>query len=456
MLLDDVESGIWAGVFCVEVERLARGNTTDQGTVAQVFKYSDTKIYTPNKIYDPNDEYDEEYFEFGLFMARREYKRINQRLNNGRIASVKEGKWVGNKTPYGYDRFKLQKEKGFSLAPNQEEAPIIQEIFRLSTKERLSRDGIEKRLDELGIRNREGNKFSKATISCMLRNPVYAGFIRWGRRKQVKSTTSGKITISRPVQQEYLLTHGLHEPLVDIETWDMEQEKQRQNAPKVTKRSNGLQNPLAGLVICKECGTVMQRRPYNKDYPDGLICQNSKCDNISSHLYIVEDKLLEVIAEWIQGYDLELTPDEQNEDNNIHIITENTLKALNAELRGYEDKFNRLCGFYEDGSYDRAMFLERSKMIKADIERTQAKIMELEIKLRALKGEENNTQNFVPQVKHILDIYYSCDTEQRNKLLKTILEKVEYLKLERARKKTDPLDNFTLDIYPKLTKILKK
>ena len=93
-LLNDVEAGRWTGVLVMEVERLARGNTTDQGVVADTFKYSDTKIVTPNKVYDPGDEFDEEYFEFGLFMSRREYKTINRRLQRGRRASLSEGKYI--------------------------------------------------------------------------------------------------------------------------------------------------------------------------------------------------------------------------------------------------------------------------------------------------------------------------------------------------------------------------
>lgn len=80
-----MESGSKKDVFVMEVERLARGDTIDQGIVAQTFKYSNTKIITPMKIYDPNNEYDEEYFEFGLFMPRREYKTTNRRLQRGRI-----------------------------------------------------------------------------------------------------------------------------------------------------------------------------------------------------------------------------------------------------------------------------------------------------------------------------------------------------------------------------------
>ena len=70
-LLAEIEQGIWDGVLVVEVERLARGDTIDQGIVSQAFKLSDTKIITPVKVYDPNNEFDEEYFEFGLFMSRR-------------------------------------------------------------------------------------------------------------------------------------------------------------------------------------------------------------------------------------------------------------------------------------------------------------------------------------------------------------------------------------------------
>ena len=82
-------------------------------------------------MYDPDNEFDEEYFEFGLFMSRREYKTINRRLQRGRELSVSEGKFVGNIAPFGYDRVKLKDAKGYTLSINQNEAPIVKEIFRL-------------------------------------------------------------------------------------------------------------------------------------------------------------------------------------------------------------------------------------------------------------------------------------------------------------------------------------
>ena len=84
-LLSEVESGRWKGVLVMEIERLARGDTVDQGIVQRAFQYSGTLIVTPAKVYNPDNEFDEEYFEFGLFMSRREYKTIKRRMQTGRL-----------------------------------------------------------------------------------------------------------------------------------------------------------------------------------------------------------------------------------------------------------------------------------------------------------------------------------------------------------------------------------
>lgn len=107
-LLEEVNAGLYAGVLVVDLERLARGNSADQAYISQVFQFSGTKIITPAKVYDPSDEFDEEYFEFGLFMSRREYKTITRRLIRGRDSSASEGKYISSIAPYGYRRLKLR------------------------------------------------------------------------------------------------------------------------------------------------------------------------------------------------------------------------------------------------------------------------------------------------------------------------------------------------------------
>ena len=130
-LLKKIEAGYYKAVLVMEIERLARGNTIDQGIIAQTFQLTNTLIITPNKTYDTNNEYDNEFLEFGLFMSRREYKAISRRIQAGRIQSVKEGNFIGSVTPYGYDKEKLKGTKGYKLIPNQEEAENVKLIFKL-------------------------------------------------------------------------------------------------------------------------------------------------------------------------------------------------------------------------------------------------------------------------------------------------------------------------------------
>ena len=66
-------------------------------------------------------------------MSRREYKTINRRLQRGRMASVKDGKYVANKAPYGYNRIRIENDKGWTLEINKEEADVVRLIFELYT-----------------------------------------------------------------------------------------------------------------------------------------------------------------------------------------------------------------------------------------------------------------------------------------------------------------------------------
>ena len=130
-MLSEIERGGCDGVLVMEVERLARGDTVDQGIISRTFSVTGTKIITPTKTYDPENEFDQEYFEFGLFMSRREYKTLQRRQQAGRIASVKEGKFVCSTAPYGYRKVKIKDGKGYTLEPEAPACDVVKTIFDL-------------------------------------------------------------------------------------------------------------------------------------------------------------------------------------------------------------------------------------------------------------------------------------------------------------------------------------
>lgn len=197
-LLSDVEKDLWDGVLVMELERLARGDTMDQGIVAQTFKLTDTLIITPTKTYNPLNEFDEEYFEFGLFMSRREYKTINRRLQAGRLASIKEGNYIGSAAPFGYDKVRLPERKGYTLAEN-DESDYVRMIFDLYVNQNYTPGKIADHLTSIGVKPKKGGAvFSTASVRDILSNPIYTGKLRWNWRPNKKSVSSGHVTISRP------------------------------------------------------------------------------------------------------------------------------------------------------------------------------------------------------------------------------------------------------------------
>lgn len=452
-VLRDVENKMWQGVLVMEVERLARGDTSDQGIVARVFKYSSTKIVTPVKTYDPNNEFDEEYFEFGLYMSRREYKTINRRLQGGRIASVKDGKYVSSIPPIGYRRIKLDNAKGYSLEPDLEEMETVKQIFNLYAYDGLSIGEITIKLDMIGIKPRKSEYWSTSTIKDILNNPVYIGKIRWNARKQEVSTQDGKRIKSRPRNPNALLVDGLHKPIIDEETWNIVQSKRSMNEPPVP-HNNVVKSPLAGIVYCEKCGKPMQRRPYTlKQKEATLICNNPRCDNISSKLYIVEDKIIQALKIWLENYKLDYEELISKHKSIVGITAKEQLDGLESRLDKEMSKLNKIYDYLEDGTYDKQEFMERLSVAKSKIKELEDKITPLQIKVEQEEKVNKEQTLVIPKLQNVLDIYDRLESnEEKNKLLKSIIEKVTYLKTEKSIKKSSDPTNFEIHIYPKIPK----
>lgn len=464
-LLEDVEQGKWNGVLVMEVERLARGDTMDQGLVAQTFKYSNTKIITPMKIYDPNNEYDEEYFEFGLFMSRREYKTINRRLQRGRIASVKEGKYVGNIPPYGYTRKKLENEKGYTLIPNPEQAPVVRMIFELYTKGEKQKDGtyerlgsglIVRKLNELKIPTMKGGTWAPSTILGILRNPVYTSKIRWDSRPEIKTLVEGEIKKRRPraKPEDWTLVDGLHEAIIDNDTWETAQEYLNSNPSRPCPSNETIKNPLSGLVKCGMCGRNMIRRPYNGK-PDTLMCPSTACKNISTHLVYVEERLLKSLEGWLYNYKLSWGIN----DKSINLLSaqqdikKKALKKVEDELKTFEKQRDNIYDLLEQGIYSTDKFFERSRILTDKINEAQAYREKLLNELHQEKLREESQKKIIPKVEKVLELYKSTeDPAIKNELLKEVINKAVYTKTVDGRNHNNRPDDFQLVLYPKLAK----
>lgn len=456
-LLSEVESGIWSGVLVMEVERLARGDTIDQGIVAQTFKFSNTKIITPSKVYDPNNEFDEEYFEFGLFMSRREYKTINRRLQRGRLSSVKEGKYVANKAPYGYTRVKLEKEKGFSLKPMPEQADVVKLIFELFTIGERQEDGnykrlgvssIARKLNNLNIKPMYSDAWVDASIWDILKNPVYNGKIRWNRRPTVKKMVNGQVKKERPRSNDIIVVDGLHEAIISEDTFDLAQSILQAKISKVTNHSV-LTNPLAGIVICGKCGRVMRRKPKGDRTPyDTLMCPAVQCNNVSVRFESVENRILKLLEITLSNEKLNLNINDGIDYNRELSLINTRLQQYETELVEAKKQLNTIYDSYEKGVYSSDIFIERSKILNEKIENIKSGKQCLENDLKKKSGNTVYSKTIIPKIEHILEVYNMLPTAQdKNDLLKEVINSVTYTKERSGHWKNVDPDDYSLELY---------
>lgn len=450
-LLVDVENGLWAGVLVIEVERLARGNTLDQGIVSNTFKYSSTKIITPTKTYDPNNEYDEEYFEFGLFMSRREYNTIKRRLHRGILASVKEGKTVASSAPYGYNKYKL-KGKGYSLKPN-ENAKNVKLIFELYTSGKNLGEII-KELNDLKIpppgnnnNGKIGKVWYKNVLQVILCNITYTGKIKYVDKQYLKKVVNGNLKLVKNPNPEVYIVDGLHEPIVSQELFDKAQKiyKSHQLADTRTKEQFELKNPLSTLLKCKACGKTLKRLTNGVTDIVRVGCKG--CSIGSAWLNDVESAIIDELKIILADYELDLKQESAKSSIETQVTAvENQIHLLIDEFKKTESQKERLYDFLEQEIYDTNTFIDRSKKIALRLKEISNKIQELEEKKKDLEKSLEKKENIIPRIKNAIDTYYSADIKNKNKLLKSCVEKVEFYKPKQSRKR----DDFQLIIYPRL------
>lgn len=422
-LLNDVYLKKYAAVLVVEVERLARGNTKDQGEVSDAFQYSNTKIITPSKTYDPSNEYDQEYFEFGLFMSRREYKTISRRMAAGKSASVSEGNYIGSRIPYGYDVERLSK-KDRILKINDAEAAVVRMIFDLWTEENFNISQIVRRLTTMGIPTRMNRKeWYKTSVKNILKNETYLGKVVWEQRKTVKvyDAETGKV-IKKRIPSEKKVYEGKHQAIISEAQFLKAQEKFGTHAP--TKIDAVPMNPLTGLVVCPKCGKhYMTAKWIGKECTTIKLRhgQSNICSSPRISMPDVLDALKTALKAYISDFEISIKTDYSKQKADFNTM----LESLKSELQKQEQRKNQIFAYFEEGIYTKEEFLQRKQIILQKMQSINAEIDDINQKVNALP----NASEKIATIHQALDLIDNpeADVQSVNLFLKTFIDRIDMI-----------------------------
>jgi site-specific DNA recombinase len=176
-------------------------------------------------------------------LAERVRRDIVARTSAGLRRKTREGGWSGGRAPFGYSieakHLVVDDEPiaGTDLTP----AEVVRRVFAW-VAEGVSSRMVAERLGGLGIPAPDGGRggaWVDSTVRRLVKNPLYRGTRRWGRRTRVKGCE---------------LAEGVCPAIVTVGVWEAAQAGLARNFT-YAKRNRRREYLLSGLVRCELCGS---------------------------------------------------------------------------------------------------------------------------------------------------------------------------------------------------------
>jgi site-specific DNA recombinase len=170
---------------------------------------------------------------------------LGEEVTRGMRESASRGFYIGNITPYGYRKVKVNdgnKERP-KLLVEPHEAQIVARMFNEVIKGKGLKE-ILKALNREGIVGPKGKDWIKTTVHKILTNEVYTGTLVWGRNS---------VRGLPPIRVE-----NVWQPIISQETFDNVQSLLKSRAPSyLHPRRTGSHFLLSGVAKCGYCGKAL-------------------------------------------------------------------------------------------------------------------------------------------------------------------------------------------------------
>lgn len=453
-MLEDIESNK-DGVSYVLVFKLSRfgRNAADVLSTLQFMQDYDVNLICVEDGIDSSKDAGKLMISVLSAVAEIERENILVQTMEGRRQKAREGKWNGGFAPYGYS---LNNGK---LEIEESEAEAIRLIFDKYTNTDMGSNGIAKYLAQQGIAKKErqnGNSplFSAKLIRDILDNPVYSGKIAFGRRRNEKITGTRQYHIVK--QDDYMVCDGIHEAIIDEDTWEKVQEKRKLQAKKyehVNKGKDEKIHLLSGILCCPMCGSGMYgnksiKKKNGKHYKDYFYygCKHRsmtlghKC---TYNKQLQEEKLDSAVAEVIG----KLVSNPKFADmmkKKINIKTDTS--EVEKEIANYQKQLSQYIGTkrslenqidclnYDDKHYDRKLsdLQDRLDKMYDNIEDIEHSLKDCKDRRRAIEAEKLTGDNIYKTLIYFDKLYNVMEDADKRALLTALIKEIHVYEEEQA------------------------
>ena len=246
-MIRDIKAGKIDKVLVYKLDRLSRSQKDTLYLIEDVFLANNTDFVSMSENFDTSTPFGRAMIGILAVFAQLEREQIKERMQMGKEARAKEGKFSGGRmTPIGYDYINGE------LLTNEYEKMQVLKIIDLFLSGTSLRE-ITLIMNSAGYKHKHG-KWNTKTIREMLKAKTFLGYIKYN--------------------QEW--HKGTHEEFIDAETHEKicnlleERAEKHKNGGRRAK----ITSYLGGLLFCKNCGAKLTKIKAGKMQNSYYICNS--------------------------------------------------------------------------------------------------------------------------------------------------------------------------------------
>ncbi|SDI14180.1 site-specific DNA recombinase [Alteribacillus persepolensis] len=314
-LIEGVKNKEFDVVVVYRLDRMVR-NVFDLHQLLNMFDEHGCSFKSVTEVFDTTTAMGRFFITIVGAMASWERENLAERVKMGMSRMVKEGRWHGGRTPYGY------MYDGKQLVVHDEEASVVKMIFDKYTNG-IGAGKICRDLNEQGYKPRKAKIWDVSLVHQVLKNPAYMGKFRY--------------------QGELHDVYGLS--IISEHQFETAQKIRKARADKHPRRSGG-KYIFSGMLRCARCGSRLNGK-YNTSRTNEYytyVCagkNNGICDLPSLNEKYVEEQFIMQLEEIASEYEAQsqVAMEEQVEEEKIRDDIERQINSIKKRRKKWQEAF---------------------------------------------------------------------------------------------------------------------
>lgn len=452
-LIANVKDHYFDIVICYKIDRISR-NVSDFSNFFSMLSDHNVEFVSIKEQLDTSTPLGRAMMYICSVFAQMERETIAERVKDNMLELSKSGKWAGGNAPVGFkrERITVGDKTHTILVENPEKIPYLNMIVDTFLDGQYSLQGLESHFRKKGVKSLTGKYLSSTQLYNILKNPHYAaadsatleyfknlgciigcdeskftgeyGIIAYGR------TSGGRKRAKHVVNppEKWIISVGLHRPLISSEKWLAIQKRFGKNVIDRTRKNKvGI---LKGVLRCS-CGYSMRVKHkvdkiYNKIY-DHYFCLNRErrgieyCDRSFVAVATLDQAVIDILKSI--ALDKSIIDNYVYEDKTIHICP-HSRSDIQKDIDKIGMQIRNLTVTLGNNTESTAAKYLIQEIEKLDRELTELKyeLMEAEHRERINNKRQKETEDKYQTVCYIVDNMESLDYDELNGLMKDLLK----------------------------------